>query len=1516
MIIAKSNIRVICISIAAFFSVVTVSIAQTCTFACNDTVNISVDRDCQVVITPDMVLEGSDPNCSTANITVFNASGASIGRLITREYVGTTLRVRISDATNSCDAYIKVEDKLAPEIVCPPNDTLMCDDVDYAATNASLESYLKTLLESTIIDNCGDEQVTIEIISNELADGCSSPFSAVRNIEFRALDNHANAEMCSFDIYYQSVVPGSVDAPKNYTDAMSLNCTDAFPELEGRPYPTVEYLLQRDGDISIPNINGVALANLVDGVFVSDNMCNFMISYSDQEFPSCGNSYKIVRTWLVQDWCDNNPPEFFYQVIKVADNQISIDSGPSTINASADPSECNASVTLDRPSIAANECSNWSWEVAILEPGSSGFVVSNTGLSAQVASVNYTFPLGESRVQYTVNDDCGNTDDYVFSVIISDDDEPMAVCDLRTAITLNEDFNARVFAQAFDDGSFDGCSDITYKVRRVDGGCGSSSTFDDFVKFCCEDYGKIIEVELQVEDENGFVSSCTAEAVIQFQGEILDIVCPENPQDMDCSAFDNFDPNTLTAPMVLTNNTCIGTLTPIPMVVDEDIDECGVGFKNIEWTILLGEVDSLICTQRVNFINLDPFDENDISWPSNRTVSSCGDIAPTETELSSLFSSNLSCSNVIYSEPQDRIFENLSEACVKVLRTWTIVDWCQYPQNPNAIWTHVQTIIVENSEAPDFAPSIATIDQEMNGCNSIVTLTPLASDDCTADADLIWTYKVDLLSGNSSIEVIGSTPGSSFTSELSQGTYQVTWTVMDLCGNTTEQTYAFDIIDSEQPVANCISSIEIEIDGGTEIASLSVDRLDSGSFDQCGAIEIRGIRIANTQDLLTENILFDCDEVGDHLVEFVVEDNSGNRSECLVNVTVSDNAGVCTPGFNNLGLPCGFVMDFDGTDDYVGIPTLSIPETFTVEAVLFYRGNEDNFVPIVEFGQDNPFIGFQANRPTIFGQIVANEEFPRNTWTHIAFTYNVDANSSKIYINGELVKTGAANGSFTGTGLGIGHNIGDLFYNGKMDELRIWDFERTEAEILNNINDNLTGREDGLVAYYDFNAVAGILIDQSSNFNTGTLAGLEGDNQFPQFEQVNTQCTGGNNGSSLTASIFGSVYTPDNVSIESAQLSAEQMDIAKMSYDQSDVQGVFAFNDVNGNAQYALKAEKNDDYTNGVSTLDLIMIQMHILGIQPLESPYQMIAADASNNKSLSSIDLVLLRQLILGIIDKLPENDSWRFVNKDFELDPNFPYDFEETITIGLEEDNIYNNDFIGIKIGDVNGSAIANSALAGVRDNSVFNMSIQKRQEADGWYFDLIASENIDLLGFQFQLSTESINSDELVISDGMIRLQESNYDLAEDGARISWHSIEGMSIPAGERLFSLKAHESFEISIEESNLFNQIYDSNFNILSPSFEELTIRTDEVNEIVLFQNQPNPFTEKTYITFELKQSEEVSFELYDMKGQKAFQSSKNYGAGSHTIELDKNQLGLNKGIHYYQIKTQKRSLVRKMIVI
>src|SRR5690625_6895246 len=76
---------------------------------------------------------------------------------------------------------------------------------------------------------------------------------------------------------------------------------------------------------------------------------------------------------------------------------------------------------------------------------------------------------------------------------------------------------------------------------------------------------------------------------------------------------------------------------------------------------------------------------------------------------------------------------------------------------------------------------------------------------------------------------------------------------------------------------------------------------------------------------------------------------------------------------------------------------------------------------------------------------------------------------------------------------------------------------------------------------------------------------------------------------------------------------------------------------------------KEDDIRNGLATMDLILIQRHLLGKQLLTSPYQLIAADADNDKRLTPADVLFLRRIILGKTDDLDLTSSWKFVDANY---------------------------------------------------------------------------------------------------------------------------------------------------------------------------------------------------------------------------------------------------------------------------
>jgi len=115
---------------------------------------------------------------------------------------------------------------------------------------------------------------------------------------------------------------------------------------------------------------------------------------------------------------------------------------------------------------------------------------------------------------------------------------------------------------------------------------------------------------------------------------------------------------------------------------------------------------------------------------------------------------------------------------------------------------------------------------------------------------------------------------------------------------------------------------------------------------------------------------------------------------------------------------------------------------------------------------------------------------------------------------------------------------------------------------------------------------------------------------------------------------------------------------------------------------------------NGVTTLDLLLVQRHILNITPFTEARQMIAADVDRDGRISNLDIREMRKLILGVLADWTVSQNLIFL-PDFEYqdaDSLMPDNLEgfalETYGIYPNCSTTFDTNRRVIKTGDVNGT------------------------------------------------------------------------------------------------------------------------------------------------------------------------------------------------------------------------------------
>jgi hypothetical protein len=173
-------------------------------------------------------------------------------------------------------------------------------------------------------------------------------------------------------------------------------------------------------------------------------------------------------------------------------------------------------------------------------------------------------------------------------------------------------------------------------------------------------------------------------------------------------------------------------------------------------------------------------------------------------------------------------------------------------------------------------------------------------------------------------------------------------------------------------------------------------------------------------------------------------------------------------------------IELDGVNDYLNIGPINLAnKSFTIEFWTAHL-NHNAFEMVVFLGvgstNNGLHIGFRDSNTFTFdflgNAVETTTKYTDSGWHHWAVTFNATTKKRYIYRDGQIVASDTSSSNFTGSGdLLIGNYVisnPDIFYKGKIDEFRVWEVERTYAQIIEHMNQPLVGNETGLIAYYNF----------------------------------------------------------------------------------------------------------------------------------------------------------------------------------------------------------------------------------------------------------------------------------------------------------------------------------------------------------------------------------------------------------------------------------------------------------------
>ncbi|MBK8701332.1 MAG: T9SS type A sorting domain-containing protein [Saprospiraceae bacterium] len=321
-------------------------------------------------------------------------------------------------------------------------------------------------------------------------------------------------------------------------------------------------------------------------------------------------------------------------------------------------------------------------------------------------------------------------------------------------------------------------------------------------------------------------------------------------------------------------------------VVHYALNSCGSGYITRTWTVEDPYWNQVSCTQTITVGGGGAFNGSSITWPAMVTLEGCNpNTHPDITGKPQWVP--VECAMIGYSY-SDQLY-TVSPDCKKILRKWTVIDWCQMSNtggyNTQGTWTFTQTIKIVQNVPPAFA-CIPDLTVSAYDCKfGKVIANPLVIDASSCGGN----YNI---TNNS---VYATEKKANISGVYPVGTTKVTLTVNYGCGQKKTCVVNVTVKNDKGPVPVCINSLSValmgldtDLDGVNDqgMVELWAKDLNWKSYSTCNN---NPLRFSFSPDPTQMSKTFTCEHIGKNKVRMYVTDSKGNQSYCEVELDIQNN---------------------------------------------------------------------------------------------------------------------------------------------------------------------------------------------------------------------------------------------------------------------------------------------------------------------------------------------------------------------------------------------------------------------------------------------------------------------------------------------------------------------------------------------------------------------------------------------------------------------------------------------------